>query len=107
MLRRFRLVFALTFLAFWGSGCLSGLVYSHVTRPLDVNFDQTPVHAERAQSSHKTVEYYVRVDWGSTGLADIGKAHGFDKIHYADLETLSILGFYRQRWAHVYGERAP
>jgi hypothetical protein len=60
------------------TGCFSGGVYTHVTKPLDVNLDRTPVH-------------------------DGGRA-GITTIHYADLETLSVLGIWTQRWAVVYGE---
>ncbi len=104
---RLRAGLALALLTLWGTGCLPGLLYTHVTRPLDVNFDASPVQGDRAASSQKTLEYYVRVDWGNIGIADIAKQHGFAKIHYADLETLSVLGIYHQRWVHVYGERAP
>jgi hypothetical protein len=85
-------------------GCLTGLVYFHVTVPLDVNFDETPVHAEQARDSWNTFQYYVRFDWGSDGLGDVAKRHGFARVHYADLETLTVLGIWTQRYAHVYGE---
>lgn len=29
---------------------------------------------------------------------------GIETVHYADLETLSVLGVWNQRWVHVYGE---
>jgi hypothetical protein len=89
------------------TGCLQGLIYSRVTVPLDVNLDATPVHAERAHDSWNTLQYYVSVDWGSIGLGDVAKEHGFERIYYADLETLSVLGIWTQRTAHVYGERRP
>jgi hypothetical protein len=89
----------------WGTGCVNGLIYTHVTRPLDLNFHQTEVHQEQSRDSWNTFQYYLRVDWGSAGLGDIAKKNGFTKIHYADLETLSILGIWTQSYAHVYGER--
>jgi hypothetical protein len=85
---------------------MSGAIYSHVTVPLDVNLDRTPVYGEHARESWNTFQYYVRVDWGSAGIGDIAKEHGFDRVHYADLETLSVLGLWTQRWARVYGERS-
>ncbi len=87
-------------------GCLGGVIYSRVTVPLDVNFDATPVHTERATGSWNTLQYYVQVDWGSDGLGDVAKKHGFTRIYYADLETLSVFGIWTQRSAHVYGERS-
>ncbi len=87
------------------TGCVSGALYSHVTVPLDVNLNRTPVVQAEAKDASHIFQYYVRVDWGTNGLGDIAKQHGFKKIHYADLETLSVLGFWTQYTAHVYGER--
>jgi hypothetical protein len=87
-------------------GCLTGLIYTRVTVPLDVNLDETPVHRESDSDSWNTIQYYVQVHWGSAGIGDVAKRHGFTRIYYADLETLSVLGVWTQRWAHVYGERA-
>lgn len=88
------------------SACVSGAIYSHVTVPLDTNFDATPVLTESARESWKTFQYsyYVRVDWGSTGLAEIAREHGMSRIYYADVETLTILNIWTQRWVRVYGE---
>lgn len=88
-----------------GSGCATGILYSHVTRPLDLDLDRTPVHEGYANNSRSTVQYYARIDWGSTGLGDVSKELGLKRIHYADLETLSILGIFTRRKAHIYGER--
>ena len=89
------------------TGCAAGTgaLYSHVTRPLDANFDQTPVHSDSATGDQSSIQYYVSINWGKSGLGDLAKKHGFTRIHYADLETLSILGIYTQRTAHIYGER--
>jgi hypothetical protein len=85
-------------------GCLSGAIYSHVTVPLDANFDATPVYRGEASDSWKTFQYYGRIDWGSTGLAEVAREHGMKRLYYADVETLTILRFWTQRWVHVYGE---
>ena len=89
------------------TGCLSGAIYTHTTVPLDVNLEATPVYDERARGAWNTLNYYVRVDWGSQGIGDVAKKHGFARIYYADLETVAVLGIWTQRYAHVYGERAP
>ncbi len=47
----------------------------------------------------------MRVDWGSDGIGDIAKRHGFARVDYADVETLTVLGVWTQQWARVYGER--
>jgi hypothetical protein len=102
---RLRLL-ALLVLANATLGCVSGAIYSHVTVPLDVNLDQTPVHQDYGRDSWNTFQYYVRVDWGSAGIGDIAREYGFTRVHYADVETLSVLGLWTQRWARVYGERS-
>jgi hypothetical protein len=86
-------------------GCMSGLIYTHVTVPLDVNLDRTPVSTKEARDSANTLQYYLRIDWGSDGIGDVARRHGFTRIDYADLETLSVLGVWKQQWAHVYGQR--
>ncbi len=96
---------ALLLLATTPLGCMSGALYSHVTVPLDVNLDRTPVHDEYGRESWNSFQYYIRVDWGSDGIGDIAKQHGFTRVDYADLETLTVLGVWTQRWARVYGER--
>lgn len=82
-----------------------GRLYTHVTRPLDVNLGGTPVHDERAADDVKSFQYYVRLEWGSEGLAEIARKHGLGEIHYADLETRALLGIWTQTWVHVYGRR--
>lgn len=86
-------------------GCMSGFVFTQTVRPLDVNLNNTPFHQSAAESAANTLEYYVRIDWGSYGPGDIAKDYGFSRIHYADLELLSVLGIYTRRTVHVYGER--
>jgi TRL (tRNA-associated locus)-like protein len=86
-------------------GCITGLIYSHVTVPLDVNLDRTPVREESSRESWNTLRYYLQFDWGSDGIGDVAKRHGFERIDYADLETVSVLGVWSQHWAVVYGQR--
>lgn len=93
-----------TVVATIGCAVPNGVLFTHVTRPLDVNLDRTPVHSKDAASDWHTVKYYVQVDWGRNGLGQVAKRHGLTRIHYADLETFSILGFYTQQKVHVYGE---
>ena len=86
-------------------GCVSGLVYTHVIVPLDVNFDRTPVHDDQERDSQNSFQFYLRVDWGSDGIGDVAKRYGFERIDYADFETLSVLGIWTQHWARIYGEK--
>jgi hypothetical protein len=57
-----------------------------------------------ADDSVKTFQYYVRVDWGDGAIGKIANEHGIKTVHYADLETLIILGIFTQYTVHIYGE---
>jgi hypothetical protein len=96
---------ALALVALVCPGCLTGLIYSRVTVPLDVNLDETPVQSDYAHESWNTIQYYVQVHWGSDGIGDVAKQYGFTRVYYADLETLRVFGVWTQRTVHVYGER--
>lgn len=85
---------------------LSGCLYSHTVRPLTTNLNGAPVVETSARADVKEFDYYVRVVWDSNGIGDIGRRNGFEEVYYADLETLRILGIWKQRWVHVYGRRA-
>ena len=96
---------ALTTLIFASSGCVSGLLYTHTITPLTTNFDATPVVDTMAgKSDIKHFRYYlIDLQWHSNAIGDVAKAYGFDRLFYADLETLTILGFWTQKWVHLYG----
>ncbi len=89
------------------SGCAGprGFIYTHTVDPLTRDFHQTPVVANEAAGDVKEIQYYVRVLWSSNGIGAIAKENGFDKVYYADLETLRVLGIWTQQWVHVYGTR--
>ena len=90
------------------TGCVTGAVFEFVTRPLDVNLNGPPVHkGYRGTSTKRLVIPYpfrMQFEWGSTAVADGMAKAGITKIYYADIQTLSVLGFWRQRWIYVYGE---
>ncbi|MEX2208466.1 MAG: TRL domain-containing protein [Myxococcota bacterium] len=97
--------------AFLLCGCAQGLIYTHVTRPLTINFDRTPVaNGSHAKGDVKELRYnaYLRVLWDENSIGSIAKEAGFKEIYYADLETFSVLGIWTQYRVHVYGiEEAP
>ena len=87
-------------------GCVRGLLVHHVVMPLDVDFNETPVQHHYAEDDTKRFQYRVRIEWGDEGIGTIAKEHGLTEIHYADVETLSLLnGVWLQRWIRVYGSR--
>ncbi len=89
------------------SGCTGprGAIYTHIIEPLSTDFHATPVATDKAAGDTKEIHYYVRVQWNSNGIGAIAKEHGFSKVHYADLETLRVLGIWIQQWVHIYGTR--
>ncbi len=98
-------------LAVSSTGCLNGAIYTHTTQPLDTDFADTPVHEGGRGDSWKSLViplfYYpgaLQFDWGDMSIANALSEAGIDTVHYADLETRSILGIWTERWVHVYGE---
>ncbi len=93
-------------LAFVLPGCVSGLIYTHVTTPLDVNLNNTPVFTGRRQTGKgdtKKIRYYVDIEWDSNAIGDIMKKSGLTEVHYADLEILSVLGYWTRTYVIAYG----
>lgn len=93
------------------TGCVSGEIYSHTTRPLDVDFNNTPVHDGRRGESWKTLvipiyyqDAFLRFDWGDMSIANSMEEAGIETVHYADVETRSVMGIWTESWVHVYGE---
>jgi hypothetical protein len=89
-------------------GCMHGLVYTHVTRPLTTHFNRTPVgDGFIAEGDVKELRYnaYLRVLWDENSIGSIAKEAGFREIYYADLETFSVLGVWNQYRVHVYGAK--
>ncbi|MHC4513853.1 MAG: TRL domain-containing protein [Planctomycetota bacterium] len=88
------------------SGCGAGLIYTHITTPLDVNLNNTPVFTGRNETGKgdtKRIRYYVDIEWDSNAIGDIMKRAGLTEVHYADMETTSVLGIWTQRFVNVYG----
>jgi hypothetical protein len=86
------------------TGCGAGLIYTHVTVPLDLNVRDVPAQPETGRSDWKTFKYVVQVDWNSAALVDAARAAGLERIFFADMEILSVFfGVWQQRTATVYG----
>ena len=86
------------------AGCSPyGIVYTHIKKPLDTNMSRTLVDDSAAQGDIKHIRVYVDVMWDSNAIGDIAKKHGIETVHYADMETLSVLGVWHQYTVHVYG----
>jgi hypothetical protein len=88
------------------TAALSGCLYVHTVEPLTTDFHDTRVVSATGRGDVKQIDYYVRLTWSANAIGEIAKQQGFDEVHYADLETLQILGIWTQQWAHVYGTKA-
>jgi hypothetical protein len=89
------------------AGCATGFIYTQTTRPLTLNFHETPSgvgERNEGEGDVKRFRYYVDIMWDSNAIGRIAKEHGFETVYYADLETLSVLGIWNQRFVHVYGK---
>jgi len=96
------------FLLFLGSSvlgsCVSGFIYSEVTLPLVTNFDNTPVGSKHGEMAINELRYQVSVQWGSDAIGEAAKRGGIEKIYYADLRTITVLGVWKQETVIVYGD---
>ena len=91
-------------------GCAQGLVYTHITQPLTIDFHRTPVaDGYHAKGDVKELRYnlYLRVLWDENSIGSIAKDSGLTEVYYADLETFSILGIWTQYRVRVYGSKDP
>ena len=84
-------------------GCGFGLLCTNVVVPLDLNMDETPAEPVTGKSDWKTFSVIVQVDWNSAAIADAAHKAGITHIQYADMEIFSVLIFWQQRTAIVYG----
>lgn len=82
---------------------LTGCIYSHTVAPLMTDFAETPAGNGGGSGDIKTVTFYVSVEWDKNGIGTIAKKHGIEEIYYADIETISVLGYWTQKRVHVYG----
>lgn len=103
-MRNLRQLLIATCLGLLLPGCATGLIYTHIVVPLDLNQDATPKQSMAGKSDVRTFQYVVRFDWNSAAIADAARANGITEIWYADLDILSIwFGLWEQRTAIVYG----
>lgn len=80
-----------------------GVVFRHTTVPLTVDYQNTPVMDRGVKSDVRRFRYYVRIDWHKNAIGDVARKAGFTKVHYADIETFSLLGIWTQQYVIVYG----
>ncbi|MBI3818566.1 MAG: hypothetical protein HY286_07750 [Planctomycetes bacterium] len=105
------LQFAACALAMAAPSCVSGILYSDVTRPMTTNMRNSPIGTKFSDLDSKELHdpfiTGVRVQWDSNAIGDVMKRNGIDRAHYADLRVRSILfGIWTQQFVKVAGEPA-
>lgn len=87
-----------------------GFVYTDMTYPLVTNMERTPVGSKEARISTKKIKepvsgLNVSVEWNSRAIGDAARQAGMERIYYADLHTISVLGgLWEEREIVVVGE---
>lgn len=100
------LLMALIVLLLGLTGCMGikGIVYTHVTKPLDVDMNRTPFVDNAHTGNVKHFEFDVaKIVWDTNAIGDIIRGHGMDTVYFAEIETFEILGIWNQYTVHVYG----
>jgi hypothetical protein len=93
------------FLTGCGGFSPSGIIYTNIVTPLDVNLSQTPKGVNQCKEDIKYLNLrYVSLSWDSAAIGEIAEQNGIEQVYYADIETLSILGIWRQYKVHIYGK---
>ena len=96
------------------SGCapLSGIIYTHTFTPYTQDLHNTPFsetkagdHVVKIKEPFSGLGLYAEFD--SNAIGDIARKYGLTRVHFADLETFSVLGFWTESNIIVYGEKAP
>lgn len=93
------------------TGCGSvptGLLYTHVVHPLDINMNRTPTVFNEKEGDVKHIELRsIGIEWDKNAIGAVAKEHGMQEVYFADMETLRIfllLGGWRRETVHIYGQ---
>lgn len=86
-----------------------GLIFTDVVEPLDVNLGEDPLDLRRGhppgRGDLKRFRYYgIQVGWGEAGIGGIASSLGWQRVHYADVRTVTVLWYWWQTYVDLYGE---
>lgn len=89
--------------------CVTGIIYSDVTLPLQTNLNVTKNGAKTSDSDAKEVHdpFFtgVRVQWDSNAIGDVMRRDSIQTGRFADLRIRSIVfGIWTQQWVRVTGD---
>ena len=88
---------------------LSGYVYEHYHKPYTLDLDVTPVRFNCGEGKVVMVKepfsgWGVSAEFDTNAIGDVARAHGLKKIYWADMEYFKVLGIWKERSIHIYGE---
>jgi hypothetical protein len=98
------------------SGCnliprspLSGYIYEHYRKPYTLDLDETPVNFMEGGGKVILIKepftgYGVSAEFNSNAMGDLAKRYGLKRIYWADMEYFHVLGIWKERRLHIYGE---
>jgi len=95
-------VFSLFLLLALCTGCVRGLLYTDVVRPVSVDMKGVEIGEKRGKSSSKFIRepvtrLRIAAEWDSTAIADAARTADIKEVSIADLRTQSfLLGVWRR-----------
>ena len=93
------------------SGC--GLLYTHTTRSLSRDFDNTPIGSKKCTISSYKINVpllplttsRVSAEWDTERISEASKKAGIQKIYYTDVKVVDILlSTLRRQTIIIYGD---
>ena len=90
------------------TGCVRGLLFHNVTKPLVKDMDRTPAGTDLATLDSREIRIprvHLNAVWHSRAIGDAARRAGLEEVHYADIKTFTILlGIWRQQTVRVWGK---
>ena len=91
-------------------GCMRGWLYTNVRTPAVSDIEAAPrgtrmVELTALQFKEPVSGAGMTVQWDSRAIGDAARQHGLDRVYFADLHTLSILGgLWKKQTIEVWGD---
>ena len=80
----------------------TGLVYTSIRAPIDIDSDQTQLGTKRGESSSQSVLGIAA--WGDASTRAAAENGGITTIRHADYEFYTVLGLYSKFTTIVHGD---
>lgn len=106
----------LSIIVLTSSGCnlvprspISGYFYEHYRKPYTIDLNETPVKFKAGGGKVILIKepfsgHGMSAEFNSNAMGDVASRYGLQKIYWADMEYINILGVWKERRLHIYGE---